>query len=50
MDYSNELIHAVRFTGGEEYLDQLEIWEIMLKILPGKNYGSSTLGVPELTN
>ena len=50
MDYSTDLVHAVRFTGGEEYLDQLEIWEIMLKVLPGKNYGTLTLGISELTN
>lgn len=50
MNYSTDLLHAIVFTGGEEYLDQLEIWEIMLKIFPGKNYGNLTIGVPEITD
>ncbi|MGE5465530.1 MAG: hypothetical protein ACM3QR_00475 [Syntrophothermus sp.] len=48
MNYTDDIIHAVRFTGGEDYLDQLEIWEVFLKIYPGKNGGSLTVGVSEI--
>ncbi len=50
MNYSDEIIHAARFTGGEDYLDQLEIWEVFLRIYPGKNYGSLTIGISEITD
>lgn len=47
LKYTQETLYAMRFTGGEEYLDQLEIWEVSLRIYPGRCDGFTTFKLPE---
>ena len=48
MDYISELIHAIRFTGSIQYDDQVNIWQVMYRIIPGvKDNAICTVVVPE---
>ena len=40
MQYSDEILHAVRFTGAEGYYSQLTIWQVMQRIHRGDNFGT----------
>jgi len=40
MNYSSEILNALRWTGGEDYLDRFEIWEVHQRIYPGVNCGT----------
>jgi hypothetical protein len=40
MKYSDEVLHAMKFTGGEGYYSQRTIWQVMQRIHSGNNFGT----------